>query len=113
MLELLDDATIGAMRDAARDAAIAAAKAFGFGGASWTAPASGTLTAYAYRQRPGVVALAAPGAAVLDDIWRMIVVSGTVYAGDVLTSVADGRSVTVKSVELWYDYQRCELERQR
>lgn len=113
MFELLDDATISSMQDAARDATIAAAKAFGFGGADWTTPASGTLTGYAYRQRPGAVGLAPPGAVVLDDIWRMIVISGTVYAGDVLESVADGRQVTVKSVELWYDYQRCELERGR
>lgn len=129
MAELTDD-QIQAMRDAARDASIAAAQAFGFGGATWAitryasdgvtaerTPASvGELTGYAYRQRPGTIGLVPAGAPVLDDIWRMIVVSvamqnasGVLAAEDVLVSAADGRRVVVDSVEPWHDYQRCEL----
>jgi hypothetical protein len=117
-----------AMRDASRDATIAAAKAFGFGGGTWsverwtgdgvtTARTQVTgvpnITGYAYRQKPGLVAPALPGAPVLDDIWRLIVISGTVQVDDMLTSTATGEQITISSVESWYNYTRCNVERQR
>lgn len=120
----LSAAVIEAMQDAARDAALAAAQTFGFGGATWTverktgngvsapatsAPAS-SITGYAYRQRPGARAPTAAQTAALDDQWFIIVTAGEVKVRDVLTSVADGRALTVKTREPWYEYQRCEVE---
>jgi hypothetical protein len=117
-----------AMRDAARDASIAAAKAFGFGGATWTVArwtgdgvtaartavtGVSAITGYAYRQEPGPTAPAAPGEPVLADLWRIIIVSGTVQEGDLLTSTTTGEQLTISSVESWYGYVRCNVERQR
>lgn len=126
MFELTDAQTL-AMRNAARDATISAAKAFGFGGADWsverwtgdgvTAARVGSgianITGYAYRQRPGVVALAVVGAPVPDDIWRLIVIDGELEEGDIVTSTATSEQLTIMSVESWYDYVRCDVERHR
>ena len=118
---------IASMRDQARDASISAARTFGFGGSTWDADVpSGTGTgprvltsssevhALAFRQRPGVTARSAGGTPVLDDVWRMIVLSGTVVPGMVLTSQADDRyQFGVASIEPWFNYFRAELERRR
>ena len=116
-----------AMRDAARDATISAARTFGFGGDTWsvqrptgagvgpkTMIAQPSVTALAFRQRPGGLAAALAGTPVLDDVWRLIVLAGTLQPNDVLTSVSEPMyKVTIASVEPWYEYQRCELERMR
>jgi hypothetical protein len=118
---------IASMRDQARDADISAARTFGFGGSNWDAEVpsgqgsgprtltpAGQIHALAFRQKPGQIAGAAGGTPVLDDIWRMIILSGDVTPGMVLTSQADSRyKVGVASVEIWYDYFRAELERVR
>lgn len=129
MLSLdLPPETIAAMRTMARDATIEAARAFGFGGEAWavsvpsgsgvgpkTLVASDAIQALAFRQRPGYLGPAAGDTPVLGDIWRMIVVSGSVTPGAVVTSVEDARyRFGIASTEPWYDdYIRCELERIR
>jgi hypothetical protein len=116
-----------AMRDAARDATISAARTFGFGGEAWsverptgagvaakTLTAQPTVTALAYRQRPGALAQAVAGTPVLADMWRLILLAGALQPGDVITSVADAAyRFNVADVESWYEYTRCELERVR
>ena len=115
------------LRDSARDADISAARTFGFGGSTWDAglpsgqgtgprvlTSAGEVHALAFRQKPGLTAPAAGGTPVLADVWRMIVLDGEVTPGMVLTSVADARyTFGVASIEPWYDYFRCELERRR
>lgn len=105
------------MRDAARQADIAAAQAFGFGGSVWTAvDGSGTrtITAYVFRQEPGQLGITQPQAETLASIWRAIVVAGSVVSGTRVTSVDDpGYVFIIRSVEKWYDYWRCELTRKR
>jgi hypothetical protein len=129
-------------RDAARAATLAAARAFGFGGDVWdvsrpsgTGPAARTLVSLGhvaglvFRQRPGGLAPAAGGTAVLADIWRAILTTGDILdagevdtgldarPGDVLTSQADDSyTLGIASLEPWYadgEYKRCELERRR
>lgn len=116
---------IASMRDQARDAGVSAARTFGFGGSNWDAEVpsgtgtgprvltdAGQVAALAFRQKPGVTAAAAGGTPVLDDVWRMIVLTGNVTPGMVLTSTADARySFDVASIEPWYEYFRAELER--
>ena len=116
-----------AMRNAARDATISAARTFGFGGDTWTVQrptgagvgpktmvSQSNVTALAFRQRPGGLAQALAGTPVLDDVWRLIVLAGALQPGDVITSVADvSYRFAVASIEPWFDYARCELERQR
>lgn len=102
------------LRDAARDAAIAAAKAFGFGGDEWTVNGGDTITAYAFQQRPGDLRETEPGVAVGDSVWRAIIVSGDVRNGDRIQSVEDASlRFTISSIEPWYEYRRGELERTR
>jgi hypothetical protein len=56
----------------------------------------------------------AGGTPVLDDIWRYILLSGSVLPGDVVTSSADSRyAFGVASSEPWFDYIRGDLERRR
>ena len=116
-----------ALRDAAKDASISAARAFGLGGSTWDAgvpsgigtgprvlTSAGTVHALAFRQKPGLTAPSAGGTPVLSDVWRMIVLEGDVTPGMVLTSQADARyTFSIGSVEPWYVYFRCELERIR
>ncbi len=118
---------IAQLRDAARDADISAARAFGFGGSNWgverpsgvgTGARSlvdqGTIHALAFRQRPGGLGVVAGGTPALADTWRMIVLAGDVLPGDVVTSEADDDYVFgVASLESWYEYTRAELERRR
>lgn len=115
------------IRDYAKDANIAAARLYGFGGSIWDAERpSGTGTAakvlteiddvhvLAFRQRPGYLAGVAGGTPALNDIWRAIVLDGDLQPGDVITSqVDDDYCFGVASIEPWYDYQRAELERRR
>lgn len=116
-----------AMRDAARDANIAAARTFGFGGEAWTVErASGVgvgpktttaepnVTALAFRQRPGGQGVAVAGTPVLADVWRLILLAGELEPNDKITSVADpAYQFTIGTMEPWYEYMRCELERVR
>lgn len=131
-LDLPADA-IASVQHAARDAAISAARTFGFGGSTWdvdrplggttaarTLIDAGTLHALAFRQRPGALTIAGGGTPVLGDVWRLIVLgaedalSGILRPGDRITSQADSDYIfTVASIEPWYDYFRCELERSR
>lgn len=123
----MDADLIASMRDDARDANISAARTFGFGGSTWGADApSGTGTGprvltpagqvhgLAFRQNPGATAPVAGGTPILADVWRMIVLSGDLVPGMVITSVADSRyEFGITSIEPWYDYFRAELERRR
>ncbi len=116
-----------AMRDAARDAAISAARTFGFGGEAWTVSrptgagvaaktltAQPNITALAYRQRPGGLAQALAGTPVLADVWRLILLTGELLPGDVITSVTSpAYRFSIGDLEPWYEYTRCELERVR
>jgi hypothetical protein len=120
----LDDSQIAAMRQAAQQANIDAAKAFGFGGYAWTvvrttgdgvasdttqAPAA-SVSGYAYRSRPSPISPTDPQTGALDERWYFILVSGTLQIRDVLTSSDDGRQLAVEAVEPWYDYHRCTVE---
>jgi hypothetical protein len=121
----IPEATAEAMRDAAREASLAAAKAFGFGGDTWsvsrpagdgvttdvTFSAAASVTGYAYRQRPGATGQALPQTAVLNDQWWFILLTGSVQQGDVLTSAEDGRRIIIRTLEPWYEYTRCEIVR--
>lgn len=121
----IPEATAEAMRDAARDSSLAAAQAFGFGGDTWAVSrpsgngvtadvafsAAGNVTGYAYRQRPGAMGQALPQTAVLNDQWWFILLTGTLQVGDVLTSAADGRRIIVRTIEPWYEYSKCAIER--
>ena len=112
------------VRDAARDATIAAARAFGFGGSTWQVerpsgagigerirvPVAGTVQALCFRTRPSAAADVAGGAPALDERWEVIVLAGDVQARDVLVSTVDATEVRVQSLEAWYDYQRGTLE---
>lgn len=129
-------------RDAARAATLAAARAFGFGGAVWdisrpsgTGPAARTLvplghvTGLVFRQRPGPLSPAAGGTPILADLWRAILETGDILdadaddtgldarPGDVIVSQADSAyTFGLASLEPWYDdgdYKRAELERRR
>lgn len=117
-----------ALRDGARDASIAAAKAYGFGGEAWSVerlvPPSGVgpktrtsisgVTGYAYRQRPGPVATALAQTRVLADTWHFLLLEGEAQQGDIITSDADaGYQFTLETAEPWYTYTRFQLERQR
>jgi hypothetical protein len=118
---------ITSLRDAARDADISAARTFGFGGSNWglsrpsgvgvgakSLVSQDAIHGLAFRQRPGTLALAGGGTPVLADIWRFIVLDGDVQPGDVITSVADSDyEFGIASIEPWYQYERCELERVR
>jgi len=118
---------IASMRDGARDASISAARAFGFGGSTWdvdrpsgigtgprTLTSVGTVHALAFRQKPGTAAPAAGGTPLLADVWRLIVLEGSLRPGDVVVSQSDPRyGFAVGAMEPWYDYFRCELERRR
>jgi hypothetical protein len=118
---------IADMRAQARDADISAARTFGFGGAYWDAAVPsgtgtgtrvltpvGTVQALAFRQKPGQTAPSGGGTPLLDDVWRLIVLDGAVRPGMVLTSQDDPRYVfDVGTIEPWYDYSRCALERHR
>jgi hypothetical protein len=119
------------MRDAAKDANIAAARAFGFGGEVWTVArpegagiaaktltAQGTTELLAFRQRPGQQGAAGGGTPVLADIWRYIQLSpasGEALAvGDVIVSEAgDAYVFAIANAEPWYEYVRGDLERVR
>ena len=123
--------TIEAMRDAAKAANIAAARAFGFGGEVWTvarpegegvAPkvltAQGTTVLLAFRQRPGGQAAAAGGTPVLADVWRYIHLSPAsgeaLLVGDVIVSETDDAYMfAIANAEPWFDYVRGDLERVR
>lgn len=118
---------IAELRSDARDASISAARTFGFGGSTWDADVpSGTGTgprvltpagqvhALAFRQRPATTAPAAGGTPMLADTWRMIILAGDVRPGMVLTSTTDSRyTFGIGTIEPWYEYFRCELERRR
>lgn len=116
------------MRHAARDATIESARAFGFGGSTWsvarasgTGPAAreptvlpGTVVLLAFRQAPAGVAGVAGGVPALADTWRAVLISGNVMPGDIVTSTADPRyQFGVATIEPWYEYARLELERSR
>jgi len=123
-LDIPADITLS-MRDGARDASISAARTFGFGGSTWdyaeplgsgTQPkvltSVGTVQALAFRQRPGGLAAAAGGTPVLADIWRLIILDGTVKPGGVIVSQSDSDyAFELKSIEPWYQYRRAELFR--
>ncbi len=124
----LDANLIDGTRDAARDATIETARAFGFGGSSWDVarPSGGgtaarvlvdqddPVSALCYRARPSAVVPVAGGTPVLDEQWRVIVLAGDVQAGDVLTSRADAAyTVRVVSLEGWFEYRRGEIEERR
>ena len=130
---------IDAMRDAARDATIASARAFGFGGSTWVVerPSGsgtaarlpvrlpGTVQALAFRQRPSV--LVGPGGksptggaiGVADEVWRVIVLDDgdlqDVQVDDTLISTDPSGEyrVRIDSIERWYDYRRCEVSEVR
>jgi len=118
---------IASMRDGARDATISAARAFGHGGSSWdvgrpsgigtgprTLTSVGSVQALAFRQRPGVTAPAAGGTPLLADVWRLIVLDGSLRPGDVIVSQTDPRyGFDVGTIEPWYAYKRAELTRLR
>lgn len=118
---------IASLRDGARDASISAARTFGFGGSTWdyaeptgtgTEPkvltAIGSVQALAFRQKPGPLAGAAGGTPILADVWRLIVLEGTVKPGGVIVSQSDPRYMFgIDSIEPWYDYRRAELARLR
>lgn len=132
--------TEGYIRDAARAATLASARAFGFGGDVWlvsrpsgvgpaprTVGAIGRVRGLAFRQRPGQTGQAAGSTPVLADVWRAIFDDGQILdadldpigldllPGDVIESVADDDyQFGVGTLEPWYgDYKRCELERRR
>ena len=123
----LPAATASGMRLAARDAGLAAARAFGFGGERWAVQRpSGVgvgartlvdrpeVRALAFRQAPGPLAPATAGTPVLADVWRLLLVSGELRPGDVIASVApSGYAFAVADAEPWYDYVRFELTRVR
>jgi hypothetical protein len=125
-LDLPTDVIAG-MRNLARDADISAARTFGFGGPDWDASVpsgqgtgartltpAGTIHGLAFRQKPGVQEGVAGGTPVLDDVWRMIVLDGELRPGMVLTSQADSRyQFSIGTIEPWYEYFKCELERRR
>jgi hypothetical protein len=116
-----------ALREYARAATLAAARTFGFGGDTWSLSrpsgtgvaarslvASSQITALAFRQRPGALGVVATATPALADIWRMIVISGAVLPGDVVTSTGSpSYTFGVSTIEPWYEYTRAELERRR
>lgn len=118
---------IASMRDAARDANISAARTFGFGGSTWDAEApSGTGTGprvltpagqvhgLAFRQKPGQTTPTGGGTPILADVWRFILLGGDLRPGMVITSQTDDRYVFgIGTIEPWFEYFRCELERRR
>ena len=115
------------MRDTAKDANISAARAFGFGGSTWdyaipsgqgtgprTLTSVGTVQALAFRQKSGGLASAAGGTPILADVWRLIVLQGNPRPGAVIRSQLDPRyAFGIGTIEPWYEYKRCELERLR
>jgi hypothetical protein len=123
----IDDEMRADMRAAAKQADLDAAYAFGFGGTEWrvarpsgagpgtrTLVAAADVTLLAFRQKPGPIAPNSGGAPVLADVWRYILLSGTVRPGDVVTSAGDSRySFGVAATEPWYEYIRGDLERRR
>jgi hypothetical protein len=124
---LIDSDMRAGLRDAARQADIDAAYAFGFGGTSWhvvrpsgsgtgvrTLVAADDVTLLAFEQQPAPVAPAASGVPILAPVWRYILISGTVQPGDVVTSAADSRyAFGVATTDPWYEYIRGDLERRR
>ena len=118
---------IASMQGAAKQAAIDAASAFGFGGLRWTVQRpSGTgtgtrtlttvadVTLLAFRQQPGSIAPDMAGAPVLADVWRYILLAGTLKPGDVIISRESAAyTFGIASSEPWYDYRRGDLERRR
>lgn len=120
---------IASLRDSARDATISAARTFGFGGSTWdyaepttgatatgpkTLTAMGTVQALAFRQKPGVAGPAAGTTPILQDVWRLIILEGTVRPGGVIVSQDDDRyRFSIGTIEPWYEYRRSELERLR
>lgn len=127
-IDLLGPTFEDGMRDAARDADIQIAHAFGFGGQTWSVerPSGGgtgprslvplpeTVQALCYRRRPSVVAPVGGGTPVLNEQWQIIVISGDVLPDDVLTSTTEPQyRVHVQSLEGWYEYRRGEIEERR
>lgn len=115
---------IADMQLAARDATIAAARAFGIGGSVWLLdrPSGGgvdarsmqrmvaPISALAFRQKPSALAQALAGVPIGDEIWRVIVLFGDVQPGDVLLSAGSPPlAMRVDSLEVWYDYHRCNV----
>lgn len=119
---------IDAMRAAARDADIAAARAFGFGGESWwvdratptgtTGPRTpvrlpDTIAALAYRQQPSVLAGTTAGQPVGNEIWRAIILelSANVQVGDTLVSENPSGQyrIQIDAIEPWYEHRRAEV----
>lgn len=126
-LQLADD-MITTIRAAARDATIESARAYGFGGSTWSVerpsgsgtaartlvPLADTVQALCFRRVPSPVALVGGGTPVLDERWQVIVLSGDVQEGDVLTSTTEPQyAVHVQSLEGWYAYRRGEIEERR
>lgn len=117
------------MRTAARDAAINAARAFGFGGSQWVVerPSGGgpgarspvvlpgLVHALAYRQRPSQLAAALAGQPVGDEIWRVIIldIEADVQVDDTLVPPSGGQAIHIDSLEQWYDYRRGEVSEAR
>jgi hypothetical protein len=119
---------IADMQLAARDATIAAARAFGIGGSVWAVdrPSGGgvdvrsmqrqsdPIAALAFRQKPSALAQAIAGVPIGDEVWRVIVLSGDVQPGDVLLSAGSPPlAMRVDSVEAWYDYRRSNVSEVR
>jgi hypothetical protein len=123
----IDSAMRADLRDAARQADIDAAWAFGFGGTTWhvqrpsgsgtgartlTTAADVTLLAYEQQYAPTVPNSA--GVPVAAQLWRYILLSGQLQPGDVVTSADDSRyTFGVATIEPWYAYLRGDLERRR
>lgn len=111
------------MREAARAADIAAARAFGFGGEVWdvsvptgTGPAartmvpSGSVGGLAYRQAPAVLKGSTAGVLVGGEQWRFILFSGSLQPNAQITSrTTPAYRFTVVSLEPWYDHAQAEL----
>lgn len=118
---------IASMRDAARDADISAARTFGFGGSTWDAEVpsgtgtgprvltpAGRIHGLVFRQQPGQTAPTGGGTPILADVWRLILLDGELRPGMVITSTTDSRyAFGIGTIEPWYEYFRCELERRR
>jgi hypothetical protein len=120
---------IADMRTAARDAAINAARAFGFGPEYWLVerPSGGgpgarepvvlpdMVHALAYRQRPSQLAAALAGQPVGDEIWRVIIldIEADVQVDDALVPPSGGQAIHIDSLEQWYDYRRGEVSEAR
>lgn len=138
----LSSSQIEQMRDAARDADIAAARAFGFGPAYWyvdrptgagtTGPRTLTrvlddddqplqVNALAYRQQPSVLAGNTSGQPVGNEIWRAIVLdlAADIHTGDTLVSVPSGDwpegnwQLLIDHIEPWYNHRRAEVSEVR